>query len=196
MHNVIYLNEVFKLDIYPNGLYNINEGDNMKMTLKTIRDNIGLTQEQVSELTGVPVKTLRNWEQGIRNPSEWTLDFVADKILSMEMKKHVALNENGDDEISVLSFSTIKRKVSHIAKELDIEKIYLFGSYVSGDATPLSDVDIYMESNLFGLDYFEFAELVREKLHKKIDLLSNKTVIQDSLMQHKIMKTGVVIYER
>ncbi|MCF7927217.1 MAG: nucleotidyltransferase domain-containing protein [Candidatus Izimaplasma sp.] len=168
----------------------------MKMTLKTIRDNIGLTQEQVSELTGVPVKTLRNWEQGIRNPSEWTLDFVADKILSMEMKKHVALNENGDDEISVLSFSTIKRKVSHIAKELDIEKIYLFGSYVSGDATPLSDVDIYMESNLFGLDYFEFAELVREKLHKKIDLLSNKTVIQDSLMQHKIMKTGVVIYER
>ncbi|MDD5070721.1 MAG: nucleotidyltransferase domain-containing protein, partial [Candidatus Omnitrophica bacterium] len=33
---------------------------------------------------------------------------------------------------------------------------YLFGSYVKGQATASSDIDLYMESDLYGLEYFEF----------------------------------------
>lgn len=164
----------------------------MKYSIKTVRNNIGLTQKQVSILTGVPVKTLRNWEQEIRTPSEWTLDLIVDRLLRIKIEEQLKI----DDESGILSYLTIKEKVSEVAKNYDIDKIYLFGSYVKGQATEQSDIDIYMESNLFGLDYFGFAEKLREKLHKRIGLLSNKTVKQMSMISQEIESTGILIYER
>ncbi len=164
----------------------------MKYPIKTIRDNIGLTQEQVAILTGVPVKTLRNWEQEVRKPSKWTLDLIIDRLLRKEIEKQLKI----DDESGVLSYLTIKEKVSEVAKAYDVNKIYLFGSYVNGQATEQSDVDLYMDSNLFGLEYFGFAEKLREKLHKKVGLLSNKTVKEMSAISEEIETTGILIYER
>jgi len=164
----------------------------MKYPIKTIRDNIGLTQEQVAILTGVPVKTLRNWEQEVRKPSKWTLDLIIDRLLRKEIEKQLKI----DDESGVLSYLTIKEKVSEVAKDYDVNKIYLFGSYVNGQATEQSDVDLYMDSNLFGLEYFGFAEKLREKLHKKVGLLSNKTVKEMSAISEEIETTGILIYER
>src|SRR4051812_16752705 len=36
---------------------------------RAVRSRLGLTQEQFARLLGVPVGTLRNWEQGIREPA-------------------------------------------------------------------------------------------------------------------------------
>lgn len=36
--------------------------------VKAIRENIGLSQKQFSDLIHVSVKTLQNWEQGRRHP--------------------------------------------------------------------------------------------------------------------------------
>ncbi len=164
----------------------------MNYSIKTIRQNIGLTQEQVAELTGVPVKTLRNWEQEVRKPSEWTLDLVIDRLLRIKLEEQLQI----DDDSGVLSFLTIKEKVCSVAKNFEVNKIYLFGSYVKGEATENSDIDLYMESNLFGLPYFEFAEVLRGKLNKKIGLLSNKTILEMSVIDKEIKKTGVLIYEK
>lgn len=164
----------------------------MKYSLKTVRANIGLTQNQVSLLTGVPVNTLRNWEQEIRTPSEWTIDLIVDRLLRIKLEEQLTM----DEETGILSFLTIKEKVIEVAKNYDIAKVYLFGSYVKGMATNNSDVDLYMESELFGLEYFGFAEELREKLHKKIGLLSNKTIKQMSTISKEIEKTGILIYEK
>jgi len=53
-----------------------------------------------------------------------------------------------------------------------------------------------MEADLFGLNYFGFAEELRNAIGKKIDLLSNKTIIESSPIYEEIKKTGVLIYER
>lgn len=164
----------------------------MSNNLKVLRDNLELTQEQVSLLTGVPVKTLRNWEQEVRKPSDWTIDLVLDRILRVKMEDYSKANGS----MGILSFITIKENVCEVAKNFDIERIYLFGSYIKGNAQESSDIDLYMESSLFVLDYFGFAELLRNRLNKKIGLLSNKTVKPNSTIQHEIMKTGIVIYER
>ena len=95
-----------------------------------------------------------------------------------------------------MSFLTIKENISKIAKNYDIEKVYLFGSYMKGTATEDSDIDIFIESTLYGLDYFEFAEALRERLGKKIGLLSNKTVEPNSVIKNEIKETGLIIYER
>ncbi len=180
------------VDNYPNEVYNIDGGNNMVSNIKLLRDNLELTQEQVSLLTGVPVKTLRNWEQEVRKPSEWTLDLVMDRLLRVKMEEYSA----GNYSPGVLSYLTIKEDVSDIAKDYDIEKIYLFGSYVKGQANEESDIDLYMISNLFDLEYFGFAENLRMKLQKKIGLLSNRTVKPMSTIEEEIMRTGILIYER
>jgi transcriptional regulator with XRE-family HTH domain len=36
--------------------------------LKEAREKAGLTQEQLAEKTGLPVGSIRNWEQGHRTP--------------------------------------------------------------------------------------------------------------------------------
>ncbi|MBI9008577.1 MAG: nucleotidyltransferase domain-containing protein [Tenericutes bacterium] len=164
----------------------------MSGQIKILRDNLKLTQEQVSLLTGVPVKTLRNWEQEVRKPSKWTIDLVMDRLLRVKMEEYAIENELTD----TLSFLTIKENVSEVAKNYPIDRIYLFGSYVKGTAKEDSDIDLYMESSLFSLDFFGFAEALRVKLNKKIGLLSNKTVESNSNIEREIFKSGVLIYER
>ncbi|XFA98623.1 nucleotidyltransferase domain-containing protein [Candidatus Izemoplasma sp. B36] len=164
----------------------------MSRKIKIIRDNLELTQEQVSILTGVPVKTLRNWEQEVRKPSDWTIDLVMDRLLRVKMEECA----NIDEATGILSFLTIKENVSDLAKSYDIEKVYLFGSYIKGTAKEDSDIDIFIESSLFGLEFFGFAEALRERLGKKIGLLSNKTVEPKSTIENEIYQTGILIYER
>jgi len=164
----------------------------MNSQIKVIRENMGFTQEEVSAITGVPVKTIRNWEQEIRKPSEWTIDLLIDRLLREKNEKTQTI----DESTGVLSFLSIKKAVHLIAKEYDVDQIYLFGSYAKGEATELSDIDLYMESNLYGLNYFEFIEALRRKVNKKIGLLSDKTIEQSSKIQDEIKKTGVLIYKR
>ncbi len=164
----------------------------MSNNIKIVRKNLELTQEQVSLLTGVPVKTLRNWEQEVRKPSDWTIDLVMDRLLRVKMEEYAKI----DEYTGVLSFLTIKENISKIAKNYDIEKVYLFGSYVKGQATQNSDVDLYIESDLYGLEYFEFVEQLRENLKKKVEVLSNITVQEYSKIDEEIKKSGALIYER
>ena len=164
----------------------------MNHLIKTVRENIGFTQEEVATLTGIPVKTIRNWEQEVRKPSEWTVNLLIDRMLREKNEK----NQFIDETTGVLSFLTMKKTIKQIAKNYDVDYIYLFGSYAKGEATEYSDIDLYMESSLFGLDYFEFIEILREKLNKKVELLSNKTIKESSRIEEEIKKTGVLIYER
>jgi predicted nucleotidyltransferase len=164
----------------------------MNQSLKAVRENLSLTQSDVSKLIGIHINTIRNWEQETRTPSEWTLNLLIDRILREVNEQQAVV----DESTGVLSFLTIKKIVSKIAEKYDIECIYLFGSYVKGQATEDSDVDLYMKSNLYGLEYFELVEELRDALKKKIELLSNKTIEEHSKIEAEINKTGVLIYER
>ncbi len=101
-----------------------------------------------------------------------------------------------DNKKQVLSFITIKNKVSEVIRNYDVDKIYLYGSYAKGEANVDSDIDLYMISNIEGLDYFGLVEDLRNSLNKKIDLLSNKTVKKNSPIEEEIKKTRITIYKR
>jgi len=164
----------------------------MNQSLKAVRENLGLTQLDVSKLIGIPINTIRNWEQETRTPSEWALNLLIDRILRESNDQQTVI----DEVTGILSFLSIKKIVASVSKRYDIERIYLFGSYAKGQAKESSDVDLYMKSNLYGLEYFEFVEQLRENLNKKVEVLSNKTVQEHSKIDDEIKKTGVLIYER
>jgi predicted nucleotidyltransferase len=141
---------------------------------------------------GIPIKTLRNWEQEIRNPSGWTLNLIIDKALDYQRDLHGTF----DEKTGILSFMQIKNRVFQVACMYKIDKVYLFGSYAKGLAKESSDIDLYMESEIDGLDYFGLVEHFRETLSKRVDLLSPKMVVANSKVDLEIKETGVLIYER
>ncbi len=160
--------------------------------IKQIRENLNLTQLELANLLNIPLKTIKNWEQNQRTPSSYIVDLIINNILSLANEKN--LEEENEEQI--LSFVTIKDKTNEIVKSYDIEKVYLYGSYAKGEANIYSDIDLYMISNVDGLEYFGLIEKLRNSLNKKVDLLSNKTVLKGSLIEKEIKKTGILIYER
>ncbi|MFP4287223.1 MAG: helix-turn-helix domain-containing protein [Candidatus Izemoplasmataceae bacterium] len=98
----------------------------MNQSLKAIRENLGLTQSDVSKLVGIPINTITNWEQETKTPNEWTINLLIDRIMRDSYEKQTVV----DESTGILSFLTIKKIVSNIAEKYDIERIYLFGSYV------------------------------------------------------------------
>lgn len=164
----------------------------MTNVIKQIRENLKLTQLELANLLNIPLKTIKNWEQNQRTPSSYIVDLIINNILSLANEKN--LEEENEEQI--LSFVTIKDKTNEIVKSYDIEKVYLYGSYAKGEANIYSDIDLYMISNVDGLEYFGLIEKLRNNLNKKVDLLSNKTVLKGSLIEKEIKKTGILIYER
>ncbi|KIR03431.1 hypothetical protein P261_02246 [Lachnospiraceae bacterium TWA4] len=54
------------------------------MTIKEAREQAGLTQKQVFEIIGVPIRTLQNWESGIRICPIYVENLVIEKLLSLK----------------------------------------------------------------------------------------------------------------
>ncbi len=54
------------------------------MTILEARQEAGLTQKQVNELIGVPVRTLQNWEAGIRVCPIYVENLIVEKLLSLK----------------------------------------------------------------------------------------------------------------
>ncbi len=163
----------------------------MKSNIQMVRENLGLTQIELSNILNIPVKTIRNWEQNIRIPSDYIVELIIDTILRQQREETLKNDDNYTP-----SFLTIKDKVQSVASLYNIDRVYLYGSYAKGKETPLSDIDLYMISEIDGLDYFGVIEDLRNSLNKKIDLLSNKTIHKDSEIEKEIKRTGILIYER
>ena len=60
------------------------------MTIKEARKAAGLTQQGMSDLLGIPKRTLENWESGRSLPPEWVEHLIVEKLEDIEReKKHV-----------------------------------------------------------------------------------------------------------
>ena len=55
------------------------------MTIKDARIKNGMTIKKVSDITGIPYRTLQNWEAGIRTPP----DYVSNMVIATINRKPV-----------------------------------------------------------------------------------------------------------
>ncbi len=166
----------------------------MSSIIKTLRTNLNLTQKALAEQLNMPLNTLRNWEQSQRQPSQWMLDLIIHYALSNAQNQYI--NGPIDEENGILPFTFITQEVRKIAKIKPIEKVILFGSYAKGTAQPMSDVDIYIDSKLDDLEFFECAEQLRNALKKKVDLFSQRIIQPSSNLQKSIQTQGLLIYKK
>lgn len=66
------------------------------MKISELRNVIKMTQRQFAEHFGIPVGTLRNWEQGISNPPEYVFQMIftamrRDKMINVETIKFIKM---------------------------------------------------------------------------------------------------------
>jgi predicted nucleotidyltransferase len=78
---------------------------------------------------------------------------------------------------------TLRQYLPQIQEKYQIQQLGIFGSYVRGEQTETSDVDILIQFNpqarLGLLTFCELENILSEKLGKKVDL-----VMKDALKTH------------
>ena len=161
-------------------------GGYAKMTeLKKIRIEKRLTQRDAADTIGVSLRSYISYEN-----DESKTGSTKYRFLLQELKRINPI----DEQHGVLSRNDIVEICSSIFSEYDVQYCYLFGSYAKGNASGTSDVDLLISSQVKGLKYYELVERLREKLHKKVDLLDIKQLLNNEELLNEVLKEGIRIY--
>ena len=154
------------------------------MTIKEIRRQSGLSQTKFSKEMGIPLKTLKNWEQNIRKPPRYVENLIREVLVS----RGYVITENRADTVS-----DIKRTIAPVAEKYGLKRIVLFGSRARGDFNGKSDYDFYIEGGSFkGLGFVSFTLDLEELFGSSVDVISHPP--KDKYLADAIKNEGVVVY--
>lgn len=155
------------------------------MTLKELRISKQLTQKQVAEMVGISLRSYKQYEN-----EESKIETIKYKYIFECLNKYGYIDEN----TGILDLETIKKVVSEVFAIYPVEYCYLFGSYSTNEARESSDVDLLVSTKITGMDFYGLAEVLREKLHKKVDLLNIEQLNGNTTLLNEVLKKGIKIY--
>lgn len=98
------------------------------------------------------------------------------------------------DSKKLYTLYELKQVLSPIFKKHKVKKAILFGSYVKGTADTRSDIDIVVDTNLKGIDFYGLLGEVTNSLRFPVDLIEKRTIKKGSKFEKEVEKTGVTIY--
>ena len=159
----------------------------MEYSIKDLRSQIGLTQSEVSDITGIPLRTYKNYENDPNKKGSIKYQYILQKL-----KDYAFIDETH----GILNHDDIVTKVSEVFSDYDVDYCYLFGSYAKGKATETSDVDLLISSTVSGLKYYGLADRIRTTLKKKVDLLDLNQLNNNPELLNEILKYGEKIYDK
>ena len=98
----------------------------------------------------------------------------------------------------IYTIEEIKKILEELLKDKPVYKVILFGSYAKKKATQKSDIDLIIDTNstLKGFALLKLICEIEEKLQKEIDGFEKYEIIENSLIDKEIKKSGVVVYEK
>lgn len=156
------------------------------MNLKELRQSKQLTQVEASKLLEIPLRTYINYENDQKKVTSIKYLYLMEKL-----SKYNAVDETH----GILTLKQIKERVAIVFSEYNIKFCYLFGSYAKGNATPTSDGDLFLSSDITGIKFFGLAERLREELSKKVDLISIEQIENNRELLEEILSGGIKIYD-
>ncbi len=155
------------------------------MEIKEIRKQTMLSQDTFAKELGIPVGTIRNWEQGRSKAPNYVSSLIEEVLKS----RGYVVSQNHPDTID-----QIKEMVSPIAKKRGVKKVVLFGSRARGDYNGKSDYDFLIEKGrLNGLAFFGFIGELEDVFSSKVDVVTPDSAY-DYILE-AVDREGVVIYE-
>ena len=66
-------------------------------TIKELKERTGMSRKEFSKHTGIPVRTLEDWEAGRRTPPEYIPRLIAYQLMYEELTK--GREENADEKL-------------------------------------------------------------------------------------------------
>ena len=153
--------------------------------LKEMRISKQITQQEAARRLGISLRSYIMYENDATK--ENTIKY---RFLMQELQKINAV----DEEHGILTTEQIRMCCKEILDAYQVEYCYLFGSYAKGKATEQSDVDLLISTKEKGLRFYEIAERLRESLHKKVDLLDVKQLVNNETLIDEMHKEGIKIY--
>ena len=153
--------------------------------LKEMRITKKLTQQETARRLGISLRSYIMYENDAEK--ENTIKY---RFLLQELQKMNAV----DEEHGILTTEQIEKCCKEVLEAYQVEYCYLFGSYAKGKATEQSDVDLLISTKETGLRFYEMAERLRESLHKKVDLLDMKQLVNNETLIHEMLKDGIKVY--
>jgi predicted nucleotidyltransferase len=153
--------------------------------LKEMRISKQITQQEAARRLGISLRSYIMYENDATK--ENTIKY---RFLMQELQKINAV----DEEHGILTTEQIRMCCKEILDAYQVEYCYLFGSYAKGKATEQSDVDLLISTKEKGLRFYEIAERLRESLHKKVDLLDVKQLVNNETLIDEMLKEGIKIY--
>ena len=153
--------------------------------LKEMRITKKLTQQEAARRLGISLRSYIMYENDTEK--EKTIKY---RFLLQELQKM----DTVDEEHGILTTEQIEKCCKEVLEAYQVEYCYLFGSYAKGKATEQSDVDLLISTKETGLRFYEIAERLRESLHKKVDLLDMKQLVNNETLIHEMLKDGIKVY--
>ena len=153
--------------------------------LKDLRKSIRLTQAQAADVLGISLRSYKSYENEVG------------KAKTSKYAKYCEQLRNYrpiDETHGVLAFDNIKEIVSSVLSKIDVNFCYLFGSYARGEAKPLSDVDLIIDTPITGLKFYGLVEELRQSLGKVVDLLKINQLLDNEELLRDVLKDGIKIY--
>jgi uncharacterized protein len=112
------------------------------------------------------------------------------------------LNKRQDWAIlyNMIDLAALKPKISDVCKKLPVRRLGIFGSALTNDFGPASDVDVLV---VFDADtridlfekYFDLKERLEEVMGRKVDLVVDRP-FRNPFFSDSVQKTRTVVYER
>ena len=155
------------------------------MTLKELRIEKGLTQAACAKAVGIPMRTYVRYES-----DEGRKDTIKYRYIFETLQKYGVI----DEDHGLLTVEKIREICTPLFERYNVRYAYLFGSYAKGKATEKSDVDLLISMPLNGLRFYELVEVLRESLKKKVDLLDDTQLENNTVLVKEILQDGIKIY--
>lgn len=159
-------------------------GANM-VDLKELRIEKKMTQQEVADLVGISLRSYKSYENDEEKQGTIKYNYIVEQLSKINQI---------DEETGILELEDIVRKCSKVFERYEVNFCYLFGSYAKGKASPVSDVDLLISTNVRGLKFYGLVEEIRTELHKKVDVLDMSQLKENIDLTEEIFKDGIKIY--
>lgn len=147
----------------------------MNSGFKDALNDSGLSMYSLAKQTGLPYTTINrlvNEKLSINNCNAGAVFKIA-SALGVQME--VLMKDE-----CVYTLDEIAERIAPVAIKYNIPKVYIFGSYARGEATPDSDVDLMIEvGDLHGLEVIGALEEFKDVLEKPVDLITTRSLTQE-----------------
>ena len=150
--------------------------------LKKLKTEKQLTQQQAATFVGISLRSYKSYENDAAKKGTIKYNYMLDKLSEINPI---------DEEHGLLSIADIKQKCADVFSRYDVHFCYLFGSYARETASPTSDVDLLVSSDVRGLKFYGLVEELRTTLHKKVDALDINQLNNNLDLAMEILKDGI-----